>query len=406
MTSLPVDLASRVRPDFPLLERQVDGRNVKYFDSAATSLTPTSVVKSIVRYYEHVGANIHRGKYVLSQEASDQVESVRQSISRLTGYLSNEVVFTANATSSMNLVAHGLPLRPGASVLMPLDAHHSAWLPWRGRAAVETIPLGPDATIDLEAYERLVRHEPSVVVINHSSNVTGFYAPVQQMATLAKQYGAVTILDASQSVGHRSVAFDDVDFLAFSGHKMLGPTGIGVLCGRYDLLDSIRPTAIGGGTVDWVDSVEHTLRKLPHRFEAGTPHIAGIFGLGAAIKYLEAIGFDALAQHDRSLGESMMRAAVKRPYLRCVGVSDGADHGAIVSISRNGLRDLNQVARILGDSYGVMCRTGHLCSQPFVDQFAGKQVLRVSGYIYNSPGEVEYVFEALDEIFESIGVSA
>jgi cysteine desulfurase/selenocysteine lyase len=395
-------LAAKVRSDFPLLDTEVDGHPLVYLDSAATSLTPRAVADEMMRYYLEISANVHRGKHFLSETASDDVEEARMAVAEMTGFRSNEVVFTANATASLNLVARGLPVRSEDLVLLPMDGHHSALLPWRDRCRVEYVPLAADGRADLERYAALLGEGPRVVVLNHCSNVTGIYSPVAEMARLARAAGTVTVLDAAQSVPHHRVLVPEVDFLAFSAHKMLGPTGLGVLCGRYDQLSRITPSVLGGGVVDWVDLERHDLRKLPHRLEAGTPHIAGIYGLHAAIRYLNAIGWSALADHDRALGRLLLDEAGKRSYLRIVAGSR-AERGGIVSVAVSGNARLKSAAQILSDSYGVMCRTGHMCAQPLVDHYTDGEVLRMSAYLYTTSTDVRTVFAALDEVVQVAG---
>jgi cysteine desulfurase / selenocysteine lyase len=399
------DLAARIRPDFPLLHAEVDGNPVVYLDSAATSLTPTPVLDAMNRFYNEVGGNVHRGKHHLSETASNDVEQARINVAEFTGFRSNEVVFTANATASLNLVARGIPLTGDDLVLVPLDGHHSAILPWRERVRVEYIPLDEHAEVDLDRYAGLLDLRPRVVVLNHCSNVTGGYAPVAEMARMAKDVGAVTVLDAAQSIPHRRVAIPHVDFLAFSAHKMLGPTGIGVLCGRYEELARLTVPALGGGTVDWVDTERFDLRKLPHRLEAGTPNIAGIYGLDAALGYLSGLGWDAVAAHDRELGTALINEVARRPYLRPVGARPGADRGAIMSFSVASNPRLKAAAKILSDSYGIMCRTGHMCAQPLVDRFTDDEVLRVSAYVYNTAAEITEVLDAVDDIVGVLGTA-
>lgn len=393
---------ARIRADFPLLSRDIDGHRLVYLDSAATSLTPLPVVEEISRFYTEVAANIHRGKHVLSEQASDDFENVRMKVAQYTGFRGNEVVFTSNTTASMNLVASGLPLDPDDLVLVPADGHHSAILPWRDRARVAWLPTDGHGVVDLDRYAELLSERPAVVVLSHCSNVSGAYAPVETMSQMAKEAGAVTVLDAAQSIGHRRPKHKTIDFLAFSAHKMLGPTGLGVLCGRYDQLARLTPPALGGGVVDWVDEQRHELRKLPHRFEAGTPHIAGVYGLGAAIDYLYRLGLDTVAEHDRALGRALVEQASTRPYARILGPTEG-DRGAILSLAIDGLHSMKPVAQILSDSYGIMCRSGHMCAQPFVDRFTDDEILRASGYIYNDLDDVHAFFTALDEIVGALG---
>jgi cysteine desulfurase / selenocysteine lyase len=243
------------------------------------------------------------------------------------------------------------------------------------------------------------------VALTHCSNVTGVYAPVKEMAALAKEAGAVTVVDAAQSAPHRRLELEDVDFVTFSAHKMLGPTGVGVLCGDYERLDRLEPYLLGGGVVDWVDLDRYELRRIPQRFEAGTPNIGGVYGLGAALAYLGDIGHAALAAHDRALARRQLEEALARPYLSVIGpTSHRVDRAATLSVAVRGTPNLKEIARILSDSYGVMCRTGHMCAQPLVDRLAGGQVLRMSTYLYNTVDEIRGAFAALDAVCARMGL--
>lgn len=391
-----------VRADFPVLRRTVDGAPVVYLDSAATSLKPQSVIDATVRYYTEVGANIHRGKHMLSEEASDAYERARQRVAEFLGARTADVVFTAGTTHGINLVAAGLRLNRDDLVLVNADAHHSQQLPWRQRGRVEFIPVLADGSLDLDRYAELLRKQPAVVALTHCSNVTGRYAPVSELASMARAAGAVTILDAAQSVPHQRIDMTalGVDVLACSGHKMLGPTGIGLLVVSADLADRLALESTGGGTVDWVEVDRAVFRRPPHRFEAGTPHIAGAYGLHAAVDYLERLGLAEVTAHDQRIGELMWAQAEQRDYLSVIGPGSGGRggiRGGILSMAVAGCADLTDLARILSDSYGVMCRTGHHCAQPFVDAFGHGHVLRMSGYVYTTDDDVEAAFRALDE---------
>jgi cysteine desulfurase/selenocysteine lyase len=387
------------REDFPVLAREVDGNPVVYLDSAATSLTPRPVVDAIARYYTDVSANIHRGKHMLSEEASEAYEAARQRVARFVGAQANHVVFTANTTHGLNLVAAGLELSRDDVVLVSADAHHSLQLPLRARASVQWIPHDASGAVDLGVYADLLRSGPRVVALTHCSNVTGGYVPLAEMAEMARIVGALTIVDGAQSVPHRAVELYrmGIDALAFSAHKMLGPTGIGVLALSPRVADALRPALLGGGAVDWVDAVEFVLRRTPYRFEAGTPHIAGAYGLHAAVEYLERLGMAAVAAHDASMARLLSAEAAARDYVRVLGT--GEERSGIVSFTLRGIADLGPIARALSDSYGVMCRTGHLCAQPYVDSHAGKQVLRMSTYVYSRGADVVAAFAALDELY-------
>jgi cysteine desulfurase / selenocysteine lyase len=393
-----------LRADFPVLSRTLDGTPLVYLDSAATSLKPTAVIDETMRYYRSVGANIHRGKHMLSEEASAHYEGVRYRVAEFVGCRGDEVVFVRNTTEAINIVATGLRLAPDDLTLSPLDTHHSLLLPWLRACRVELVRTDPVHGVDRGHLAELLRRRPRVVALSACSNVSGIYPPIRELVAMAKAAGATVIVDAAQSVPHRRIRFDDLgaDFLAFSGHKMLGPTGIGVLAGRSERLADLLPAMVGGGTVDRVAVDRFDPRKVPHRFEAGTPHIAGVYGLGAAIDYLERIGFDVLAEHDRQLSHAMWREVRRREQLVTVAGGEDADRAAIMSLSVAGLRNLGDVARVLSDSYGVMCRSGHLCSQPLVDHLYDGQVLRLSAYVYNTLDEVVDAFAALDEVLARV----
>jgi cysteine desulfurase/selenocysteine lyase len=391
--------ALATRADFPVLAREVDGVPLVYLDSAATSLKPRAVIDEVVRYYSEVGANIHRGKHMLSEEASDTYERARQRLAEFVGARADCLAFTAGTTASVNLVAAGLGLDQDDLVLVSADAHHSQLLPWRERARVRAIPTLPDGTPDLDGYAALLAEAPAVVALTHCSNVTGYYTPVARMTAMAREREAVVVLDGAQSVPHRPVDMTalGVDALAFSAHKMLGPTGIGALALTPALAARLRPAVVGGGVVDWVDAAGSRLRRAPHRFEAGTPHIAGAYGFAAAVDYLRRLGTDRVAEHDRELGTLLHALAGERDTLTVLGPADG-DRGGIISVAVRGCPDLGDLARILSDSFGVMCRSGHHCAQPFVDSFGAGQALRISGHVYTTAEEVRAAFTALDQV--------
>lgn len=395
-----IDSETRLK-DFPILSRVIDDNRLIYFDSAATSLKPVQVASEVSRYYLEVSANIHRGKHYLSEEASVFYEEGRYKVAQLIGAVGNEVVFVRNTTEGLNIVANGLEIGKDDTVIVCTDSHHSGYLPWVERAKTELVRIDAQGMVDLSHYEELLKLGPKVVALTHCSNVSGLYAPVEKMAQMAKEVGAIVVLDAAQSAPHRrlNVTRLNVDFLAFSSHKMLGPTGIGVLFGKQEYLDKLAPPYLGGGMVDWVDTEGYRMRKIPHRFEAGTPHISGVYGLVAAIKYLEKTGFEHVEAHDLALGKLLLSEAKKREYLEVMAPGDeSAERCAIVSIKMKGQSNLGDVARMLSDSYGVMCRTGHMCAQPLVDYLADGEILRASGYLYNTKQDVMDLFQALDEI--------
>jgi cysteine desulfurase/selenocysteine lyase len=388
--------------DFPVLSRRIDGDAITYLDNAATTLKPRSVIDAVAGYYAQTGANIHRGKHYLSEEASVLYERTRTTVADYLGAASNEIVLTHNTTHGLNMVAHGLAISSNDVVVMPLDSHHSAMLPWRRHAQVQWIRPCPDGALDLNHYHDLLRLRPKVVCLTHCSNVTGHYLPLAPMVMAAKEVGATVVVDAAQSIPHRrlDLATLPADFVAFSGHKMLGPTGTGVLFGRHEALAGLEPLQLGGGTVDWVDLDGFMMRKIPHRFEAGTPNIAGVIGLHVAIEYLSTLGASRLIEHDLRLGRRLIAEARQRPYIEIMADTDEFERAALLSIGIHGVQNLSDIARILSDSYGIMCRSGHLCAQPLVDSLTDSEVLRISAYVYNNEDDVCRVFDALDEIHE------
>lgn len=389
-----------IREDFPGLQAEIDGRPITYLDSAATSLKPQAMIDATVDYYGGVSSNVHRGKSYAIELVSNKFERARYRAAELISCSGNEIVFVKNTTDAINLVASGLNLTKEDTVLICADSHHSHQLPWISRASTESVKLLPDGGLDLDDYKKKIQNNPKVVAITHCSNVTGVYNPLKEMAKLAKEHGAIVVVDAAQSIPHKkiNVLELDVDFLTFSPHKMLGPTGIGVLYGRKEMLEQLTPMSFGGGMVDWVELDMFRLRKLPHRLEAGTPHIAGVLGLGAAIDYLNSLGMDNVEAHDKHLGSTMLKLAQERDYLKIVHPDPGAERSAVLSFWVPSAPKLDDTARVLSDTYGIMCRSGHLCAQPYIDQIAGSHVMRVSAYLYNNEAEIERFFNALDEI--------
>lgn len=396
--------------DFPVLERQVDGQKLIYLDNSATSLKPRSVIDAISNYYSQNGSNIHRGKYYLSEEASDSYERVRYSMAKYLGAFGNEIVFTKNTTEALNLVAYGLDLKSDDIVIGFLDSHHAQILPWRRFANLKLVNLDGEGSIDLDHYHELLRLKPKVVVLTHCSNVTGTVAPIAQMASAAKEAGdAIVVVDAAQSIPHPHLRIDvselEVDFVAFSGHKMMGPTGVGCLYGKSSMLNQLRPLMLGGGMVDWVDEYSSQERKIPHRFEAGTPPIASVLGLGEALSYLLNFSKEDSLEHSHALTEAIIEGALKRDYIQILGTKNAKDRCAIGSLSIRGCDDLADIARALSDSYGIMCRTGHMCAQPVVDNQMNGEILRVSAYLYNTPAEIDKFYNALDELVSFFGLN-
>jgi cysteine desulfurase/selenocysteine lyase len=394
--------------DFPVLSRKIDDNCIKYLDNAATTLKPQCVIDSICRYYSENSSNIHRGKHYLSEEASNTYEECRYKVAQLIGCFSDEVIFTKNTTESLNLIAHGLNLdKREDNVIICIDSHHSNYIPWISSANTHVVRLNNDGILDLNHYKELMNTSPKLVAITHCSNVTGIYAPVDELIKMAKEVGALTVLDVAQSIPHRKINVNmlDVDFITFSAHKMLGPTGIGILYGKRKVLSMLNPIFLGGGTVDWVEGLKYELRKPPHRFEAGTPNIGGAYGFVSAMDYINKIGYSQIESHDIELSNILYNEAKKRDYIDIMVKNYELDRSAILSFGIKRFNKLGDVARALSDSYGFMCRSGHLCAQPLVDQLTAGEVIRVSAYIYNSEEEIISFFKALDNIYQIYGLS-
>lgn len=390
------------RTDFPPLDGGVpDVPDLVYLDSAATSLTPAPVIEAIQAYYTSSSANIHRGKHMLSDLASEAYEGCRFAVAEFLRVRHGEVVLTRNTTHGLNLLANGLRLKPDDRVLVAADNHHSALLPWQRRCVAERIGTGTDS---YETYLAALAAGPAprAVVLSHCSNVTGLHLDVAPWAAAARDAGALVILDAAQTAPHRELhpASLGVDAVVFSAHKMLGPTGIGVLWAGTELLESLEPTEIGGGTVDWVDDDSFRWRAVPHRLEAGTPDIAAAYGFSAAVRYLRTVGMARITEHEGHVAALMVAEARERG-LRFLGDHDHTtQRAATLSLfwpGTTGAR-MDVLARALSDSYGVMGRSGYLCSQPLVARYAEGPVLRLSGYVYTGADDVARAFAALDEL--------
>ncbi|MFF4948100.1 aminotransferase class V-fold PLP-dependent enzyme [Streptomyces chattanoogensis] len=389
------------RDDFPALRREIDGQPISYLDNGATTLKPRSVIQAVTEYYETNGANIHRGKHRLSEEASDAYEASRMVIARHISAAANEVVLLRNTSEALNLVAGGLGLDPDAYVVGCLDAHHSQMLPWRRVGRLDLTRVDCHGRLDRDHFRELLRGRPKVVALTHCSNVTGVIHPVAELiAEVRAACDATIVLDAAQSLPHQRINVRelDVDFMAFSMHKMLGPTGVGCLFGRSELLAGLRPLSVGGGMVDWVDLDGSVDRRIPFKFETGTPAIASIIGSAAAIRYLEALDGPQTHRHAQDLCAALVGGALARPRVSLIGPPEQTDRIALATLRLESAVPAGEVARLLSDSYGYMVRSGHMCAQPLVTELAGGETLRVSAYLYNEVSEIEGFYQALDEL--------
>lgn len=394
------------RKDFPALARDLDGQRIVYLDNGATTLKPQSVIDAVTNHYAFNGSNIHRGKHRLSEDASDAYEASRVAIAAYIGAAANEVVFTRNTTEALNLVASGLMLDPETYIVGCFDAHHSQILPWRRAGRLALTRVDEEGRLDREHFRSLLRDRPKVVALTHCSNVTGAIHPVQELiAEVRACCDAIIVLDAAQSLPHQRIdlAALDVDFMAFSPHKMLGPTGVGCLFGRSAHLSGLRPLVVGGGMVDWVDLEGSVERRIPHKFEAGTPAIAAVIGCAAAIDYLRATDTPERHRIEQDNCKALVEGALERSYLRLIGPRSTDARIGIATLRLGEGVPAGEVARLLSDSYGYMVRSGHLCAQPLVNKLAGGETLRVSAYLYNDAAEIAGFYQALDELMSWMG---
>lgn len=406
----------RIRQDFPILERQVNGKPLVYLDNAATSQKPRAVVDALVRYYENSNANIHRGIHVLAEEATAQYEEARAKVARFIGATSaHEVVFVRNTTEAINLAARtwgSANLRPGDEIVVTEAEHHSNLVPWQLVAAqtgarIRAIPITDEGILDLDAARQTIGDRTAIVAVAHMSNVLGTINPVKELGRMAHGHGALLLVDGAQSVPHLPVDVVDLDcdFLAFSGHKMLGPTGVGVLYAKSEILESLVPLLGGGGMIRevWIDHA--TWAEVPERFEAGTPNIADVIALGTAVEYLQAIGMANVREHEVSLTRYALDTLQRLGDVRVFGPTDLTQRGGVVSFYYGDVHP-HDVSTVV-DQGGVAIRAGHHCCQPLMRRLGVPATARASFYVYNLPEEVDVLAHALNrvkEIFAGVGV--
>jgi cysteine desulfurase / selenocysteine lyase len=390
-----------IRAEFAILSRRIGDRPLVYLDSAASAQKPEIVIQAMTDLMRHSYANVHRGLHTLANETTELYENARESIARFIGAAPSEIVFTRGATEALNLVAAGLGagMSEGDEVLLTEMEHHANIVPWhflreRKGVVLRFAPIHEDGALDLEALERMISPRTRVVSLVHMSNVLGTVNPVAKVAALARAAGAVTVVDACQSVVHAplDVAALDADFVAFSGHKLYGPTGIGVLWGRPERLAALPPWQGGGEMIDRVDFDQITYADPPLRFEAGTPSIIEAIGLGAAVKWLEGLDRPAISAHEHALYEAAAAGLSGIPGARILGTTQ--DKGAILSFTLEGAH-AHDVAQLL-DRYGVAVRAGAHCAEPLMRRLGVSSSLRASFALYNTRQEVDAFLDALD----------
>jgi cysteine desulfurase / selenocysteine lyase len=401
-----VTAVSELAAEFPVLRRRFGGRPLTYLDSAATSQTPQDVIDAITSYYTESRASIHRGVYPLAVEATELFEGARGRIAGWLGSTPEETIFTANATASLNLVAYSwgrANIAPGDLVVLTEMEHHSNIVPWQlicaeREAELAYVPVLDDGQLDLDAYDALLARGPRLVAVAHVSNVLGTINPIATLARLAHAAEAVVVVDGSQAVPQIRVdlAALDVDFYAWTGHKAYGPTGIGVLHGRRELLEAMPPFLGGGHMIKRVGERESTWTDLPWKFEAGTSQIAEVIGLGAAVDWIAGIGIERIREHEQALvGEALARLAGV-PGVEIHGPLAAADRGAVVSFALAGAHP-HDIGEILGRE-GICIRAGHHCAQPLMRRLGVGATARASFAVHNSSADTDRLIDGLETV--------
>jgi len=403
----------RIRRDFPILSRELrPGVPLVYLDSTATSQKPLAVIEAMDNFYRQSNANIHRGIHTLAEESTALYEEARNKVARFINAPSaRQVIFTRNTTESINLVSltwGRVNLKPGDVVILTEMEHHSNLVPWHILSAerdlrLEFIPVGEDGLLDLVEYQRLLELKPKMVSFTHMSNVLGTITPAQEIIRLAHAAGALTLVDGAQSVPHFPVDVQalDADFLAFSAHKMVGPSGIGVLYGRKELLEQMPPFLGGGDMIKTVHLRSFVPNSLPHKFEAGTPAIAEAVGFGAAVDYLTQTGMQAIAEHEHALTAYALERLEEVPGVKVFGPT--AEHkGGVASFYMDGLHP-HDIAQVL-DRDGIAVRAGHHCAQPLHEKYGIPATARASFYLYNTRQEVDRLIESIYKVKHMFGV--
>ena len=407
----------RIREDFPILSRKVHcDKPLVYLDNAATSQKPRSVIDALSHYYEHYNANIHRGIHALSEQASDEFEDARERVASFIGSGDpNEVIFVRNTTEALNLVAQAwgrANIRPGDEIVLSEMEHHSNLVPWQllaqeKGANLKFFRIDDNGEIDPGQIEDLIGERVKVVSLTHMSNVLGTINPVELAAKQAHEVGALMVVDGAQSVPHLPVDVAEMgcDFLAFSGHKMLGPMGVGVLWGRAELLEAMGPFLGGGSMIREVFLDRSTWNELPWKFEAGTPDVADVIALTAAVDYLESVGMDAIRRHEMEIASYAIRALTDLDGVRIYGPQDPSRRGGVVAFNYLDIHP-HDIGTIV-DREGVAIRAGHHCCQPLMRRLGVAATCRASFYLYNTESETDVLVDALKqarELFGSVAV--
>ncbi len=397
-----------IRDDFPILKRKVNGQPLVYFDNAATSQTPTKVIETIAHYYENYNANIHRGVHALSQEATEAYELARKKIqTHFNAALAHEIIFTSGTTHAINIVASGYTelLQEGDELLVSALEHHSNIVPWqmlceKTGALLKVIPMTPEGTLEISGFEELLSENTRLVFVNHVSNALGTINPIERLISMAHHFGAKILIDGAQASPHikADVQELDVDFYVTSAHKLCGPTGVGILYGKTELLNSLPPYQGGGEMIAEVTFEKTTYADLPHKFEAGTPNIAGGIAFGAALDYMNNIGYDTIAQYEDEL---LHYATTKLKAINGVKIyGEATKKTAVISFTVEGLHPYD-VGTIL-DQLGIAVRTGHHCAQPIMDYYEIPGTIRASFSFYNTFQEIDRLIAGVEKAIQML----
>jgi len=390
----------KIREDFPILQRAVNGKPLIYFDNAATSQTPKIVIDAIVDYYSNYNANIHRGVHTLSQEATDKYEQARETLkTHFNAKYAYEMIFTSGTTHSINIVASGFSslLKKGDEVIVSALEHHSNIVPWqmlcdKTGAKLNVIPMNEDGALIMSSYDELLSNNTKLVFCNHISNALGTINPIEEIIKKAHQVGAAVLIDGAQSTPHMKVDFQrlNVDFYVTSAHKICGPTGVGLLYGRKEWLEKLPPYQGGGEMIETVTFKKTTYAGLPHKFEAGTPNICGGIAFGVAINYMNSIGFDAINKYEQELLEYGTQELLKINELKIYGTSKKT---SVISFNVGTIHPYD-IGSIL-DKLGIAVRTGHHCAQPIMDYYKIPGTVRASFAFYNTKEEIDVFVKGL-----------
>ena len=398
-----------IRDDFPILQQEVNGHPLVYLDSAATSQKPRQVLEAVNRYYHQDNSNVHRGVHTLGSRATEAYELAREKVANFIGARTPEqIVFTRGTTESLNMVAYGyarVRLKAGDEIVLSPSEHHSNLVPWQqvARATGATLtylPLQADGTLSLEDVRETVSERTKLVALAHVSNVLATIHPIAEIAAIVHEVGAIFVVDGAQSVPHMPVDVEqlDCDFLAFSGHKMCGPTGVGVLYGKRQLLNEMEPTYFGGEMIDVVELQQSTWKDTPWKFEGGTPIIAGAIGLGAAVDYLRNIGMEAIHNHDSMLADYAMERLRSMAGIEFYGPALGKPRGGLVTFNLEGVHP-HDVSTVL-DAEGIAIRAGHHCAQPLMRMLNVGSTARASFYFYNTEADIDALLHGLQSAKE------